>query len=61
MTDGFRLRRGAVDAAVPLLTDLKTAIFTCAALHKKWILSPDCIYNHVYIGIVGSRCILYII
>merc|ERR1712054_302332 len=37
MTDGFELRRAAVDSAVPLITDIKTAILTTQALHRKWI------------------------
>jgi len=36
MTDGFELRRTAVDAAVPLITDIKMAILTTMALHRKW-------------------------
>lgn len=37
MTDGFKLRRGTIDAGVSLITDIKTAIFTSAAMHKKWV------------------------
>merc|ERR1719218_141381 len=37
LTDGFELRRAAVDSAVPLITDIKTAILTTQALHRKWI------------------------
>jgi hypothetical protein len=37
MTDGFKMRRGAIEAGVPLITDIKTAIFTCAAIHRKWL------------------------
>ena len=36
MTDGFKMRRGAIEAGVPLITDIKTAIFACSALHRKW-------------------------
>lgn len=36
LTDGFELRRAAVDSAVPLITDIKTAGLTVAALHRKW-------------------------
>jgi len=36
LTDGFELRRTAVDSAVPLITDIKTAILTTMALHRKW-------------------------
>jgi len=35
-TDGFKIRRGAIEAGVSLITDIKTAIFTCHALHRKW-------------------------
>merc|ERR1719335_133219 len=37
LTDGFELRRAAVDSAVPLITDIKTAILTTSALHRKWV------------------------
>ena len=37
LTDGFKIRRGAIEAAVSLITDIKTAIFTCSALHRKWV------------------------
>merc|ERR1712139_148055 len=37
LTDGFELRRAAVDSAVPLVTDIKTAILTTMSLHRKWI------------------------
>jgi len=36
MTDGFEIRRIAVDSAVSLITDIKTAILTTQALHRKW-------------------------
>merc|ERR1719487_3116320 len=36
LTDGFELRRTAIDSAVPLVTDIKTAILTTMALHRKW-------------------------
>jgi hypothetical protein len=36
LTDGFEVRRAAVDSATPLLSDIKTATLTCMALHKKW-------------------------
>merc|ERR1719401_1142172 len=36
LTDGFEIRRTAVDAGVSLLVELKTAIFTVTALHRKW-------------------------
>jgi len=36
LTDGFALRRGAIDAAVSLITDIKTAILTITAMQRKW-------------------------
>jgi len=36
MTDGFELRRAAIDSAVPLITDIKTATLTSLSLHRKW-------------------------
>jgi len=36
LTDGFEVRRAAVDSNTPLITDIKTAILTCMALHRKW-------------------------
>eukprot|EP00931_Biecheleriopsis_adriatica_P111997 TRINITY_DN864_c0_g1_i3.p1 TRINITY_DN864_c0_g1~~TRINITY_DN864_c0_g1_i3.p1 ORF type:complete len:1609 (-),score=374.68 TRINITY_DN864_c0_g1_i3:279-5054(-) len=36
LTDGFKMRRGAIEAGVSLITDIKTAIMTVHALHKKW-------------------------
>merc|ERR1719271_2241875 len=36
LTDGFELRRIAVDSAVPLITDIKTAILTVSSLHRKF-------------------------
>merc|ERR1712032_1642266 len=36
LTDGFELRRAAVDSNTSLITDIKTAILTCMALHRKW-------------------------
>merc|ERR1719183_3329327 len=36
LTDGFELRRTAIDSAVPLITNIKTAILTTMALHRKW-------------------------
>jgi len=36
LTDGFMLRRTAVDSGVPLITDIKTAILTVMSLHRKW-------------------------
>merc|ERR1712070_267490 len=37
LTDGFEMRRAAVDSAVPLITDIKTAMLTVMSLHRKWI------------------------
>jgi len=36
LTDGFEVRRIAVDSGTPLLVELKTAILTITALHRKW-------------------------
>jgi len=36
LTDGFEMRRAAVDSGTPLITDIKTAILTCSSLHHKW-------------------------
>jgi len=36
LTDGFELRRIAVDSGVPLITDTKAAIMTVMSLHRKW-------------------------
>merc|ERR1719231_1121743 len=36
LTDGFEMRRAAVDSAVPLITDIKTAVLTIMSLHRKW-------------------------
>merc|ERR1719335_158379 len=36
LTDGFELRRTAVDSATPLITDIKTAILCVQSLHRKW-------------------------
>merc|ERR1712151_1452778 len=37
LTDGFELRRMAVDSGTPLLVELKVAIMTVTSLHRKWI------------------------
>jgi len=37
LTDGFKMRRGAIEAGVSLITDIKTAIFAVVAMHKKWV------------------------
>jgi len=36
LTDGFELRRAAVDSGCPLIVDIKQAILTTVALHRKW-------------------------
>merc|ERR1719384_1281893 len=36
LTDGFEVRRMAVDSGTPLLVELKMAILTITALHRKW-------------------------
>jgi len=36
LTDGFEMRRAAVDSSTPLITDIKTAIATVQALHRKF-------------------------
>jgi carbamoyl-phosphate synthase/aspartate carbamoyltransferase len=35
-TDGFEIRRTAVDTGVPLLTNIKTTTLMIQALHRKW-------------------------
>ena len=35
-TDGFQIRRLAVDCSVPLLNDTKCARLFIEALHRKW-------------------------
>merc|ERR1712117_355226 len=37
LTDGFEVRRMAVDSGTPLLVELKTAILTVTGLHRKWM------------------------
>merc|ERR1711998_109132 len=34
LTDGFEVRRAAVDSASPLISDVKTATLTAMALHR---------------------------
>jgi hypothetical protein len=36
LTDGFEIRRQAVDSGVSLITDIKLAIMTTVSLHRKW-------------------------
>jgi len=36
LTDGFALRRAAIDSSTPLITDIKTAILTVLSLQRKW-------------------------
>jgi carbamoyl-phosphate synthase large subunit len=37
LTDGFEIRRAAVDSGTSLITDIKTAVLTGMALHRKWV------------------------
>jgi hypothetical protein len=37
LTDGFELRRAAVDSGVSLITNIKTAILATMSLHQKWL------------------------
>jgi len=37
LTDGFTLRRAAVDSSTPLITDIKMAILLVMSLQRKWI------------------------
>merc|ERR1719277_2832682 len=36
LTDGFELRRSAIDSGIPLLVEIKTAILAVMSLHRKW-------------------------
>jgi len=36
LTDGFDIRRAAIDSGTSLITDIKTAVLTGQALHRKW-------------------------
>jgi len=36
LTDGFALRRAAIDSGTPLITDIKMAILTVMSLQRKW-------------------------
>jgi hypothetical protein len=36
LTDGFEVRRAAIDSSTPLITDIKTAILMSMSLHRKW-------------------------
>jgi carbamoylphosphate synthase large subunit len=36
LTDGFDVRRAAVDSSTPLITDIKIAVLTIQSLHRKW-------------------------
>jgi len=36
LTDGFQIRRAAVDSGTPCIVDIKTAILTVMSLHQKW-------------------------
>merc|ERR1712217_197857 len=37
LTDGFEVRRAAIDSGTPLIVDIKVAILTTVSLHRKWI------------------------
>merc|ERR1712228_1039581 len=37
LTDGFDIRRAAIDSGTSLITDIKTAVLTGMALHRKWV------------------------
>jgi carbamoyl-phosphate synthase small subunit len=41
LTDGFELRRAAVDSGTSLITDIKTASLAAMALHRKWSRERD--------------------
>merc|ERR1712217_1017656 len=36
LTEGFEIRRAAIDSSTPLIADIKTAILTTMSLHRKW-------------------------
>jgi len=36
LTDGFEIRRAAVDSGTPLIVDIKVATMTTSALYRKW-------------------------
>jgi methylglyoxal synthase len=36
LTDGFEMRRAAIDSGTPLITDIKVAVLTVMSLHRKW-------------------------
>jgi len=37
LTDGFEMRRAAVDSNTPLITEIKTATLMSLSLHRKWL------------------------
>eukprot|EP00929_Paragymnodinium_shiwhaense_P112635 TRINITY_DN808_c0_g1_i4.p1 TRINITY_DN808_c0_g1~~TRINITY_DN808_c0_g1_i4.p1 ORF type:complete len:1588 (-),score=339.38 TRINITY_DN808_c0_g1_i4:477-5240(-) len=41
VTDGFEIRRNAVDSGTPLITDIKCAILCVTSLHRKWSREKD--------------------
>merc|ERR1712232_260586 len=41
LTDGFEIRRAAVDSGASLITDIKTAILVTMSLHRKWTREMD--------------------
>lgn len=36
LTDGFEMRRAAIDSGTPLITDIKVAVLMAMSLHRKW-------------------------
>lgn len=41
LTDGFEIRRSAVDSGTSLITDIKVAILMVMSLHRKWSREKD--------------------
>eukprot|EP00928_Gymnodinium_smaydae_P000481 TRINITY_DN10184_c0_g1_i2.p1 TRINITY_DN10184_c0_g1~~TRINITY_DN10184_c0_g1_i2.p1 ORF type:complete len:1582 (+),score=248.00 TRINITY_DN10184_c0_g1_i2:51-4796(+) len=41
VTDGFELRRMAVDSGTSLITDIKLAVLTVQSLHRKWVRESE--------------------
>eukprot|EP00928_Gymnodinium_smaydae_P000485 TRINITY_DN10184_c0_g3_i1.p1 TRINITY_DN10184_c0_g3~~TRINITY_DN10184_c0_g3_i1.p1 ORF type:complete len:1551 (+),score=263.04 TRINITY_DN10184_c0_g3_i1:62-4714(+) len=41
VTDGFEMRRMAVDSGTSLITDIKVAILTVHSLHRKWVREKE--------------------
>merc|ERR1712217_707950 len=40
-TEGFEIRRAAIDSSTPLIADIKTAILTTMSLHQKWMREKE--------------------